>query len=192
MAIDWDKFANVAARASSDQDGEAVNAVRLMQRMLKKENMTFVDLAERCRQGRTSAGSSDHIALMDALLVARLDTEQARREAKQAKMDLVHARYDADRAKEEARQATKRAKRAESALAAAQAVKTAADRRATVIALIQDPVNMARSDRDIAAAVGVSPQTVGNLRRKLGIAVTVRTVTRRGRDGQAQNYRIRQ
>jgi hypothetical protein len=69
---------------------------------------------------------------------------------------------------------------------------TVAERRAAVIALLQDPANMGRSDRDIAATIGVSPQTVGNLRRKLGVAVTPRTVTRRGRNGQVQKYQMKQ
>jgi hypothetical protein len=68
---------------------------------------------------------------------------------------------------------------------------TVTERRSTVIALLQDPANMGRSDRDIAATIGVSPQTVGNLRRKLGIAVTPRTVTRRGRNGQVQKYQMK-
>ena len=51
--------------------------------------------------------------------------------------------------------------------AAKEAPKTATERRAAVIAQLCDPETSQWSDRAIARAAGVSPQTVGNWRRKL-------------------------
>lgn len=44
--------------------------------------------------------------------------------------------------------------------------RTTAERRAAVLELLRSPADTTLSDREIARRVGVSPQTVGNLRRK--------------------------
>ena len=43
---------------------------------------------------------------------------------------------------------------------------TATARRADVLRLLSDPATAVLSDREIARRVGVSPQTVGNIRRR--------------------------
>jgi hypothetical protein len=49
--------------------------------------------------------------------------------------------------------------------------RTASERREEVMRLVIDPVTANLSDREIARRVGVSPQTVGNLRRRAGASV---------------------
>lgn len=46
--------------------------------------------------------------------------------------------------------------------------RTASERREEVMRLLADPATAALPDREIARRVGVSPQTVGNLRRRVG------------------------
>ena len=46
-------------------------------------------------------------------------------------------------------------------------IRTAGDRRRAVLAALVDPVTSALSAREIARRVGVSPTTVGNLRRRV-------------------------
>lgn len=46
--------------------------------------------------------------------------------------------------------------------------RTASERREEVMRILSDPVMAALPDREIARRVGVSPQTVGNLRRRAG------------------------
>jgi mannose-6-phosphate isomerase-like protein (cupin superfamily) len=46
--------------------------------------------------------------------------------------------------------------------------RTASERREEVVRLLSDPATAALPDREIARRVGVSPQTVGNLRRRVG------------------------
>jgi hypothetical protein len=47
--------------------------------------------------------------------------------------------------------------------------RTASERREEVNRLVTDPATASLSDREIARRVGVSPQTVGNLRRRAGV-----------------------
>ena len=60
------------------------------------------------------------------------------------------------------------------------------DRRARVLALLSNLDTAAWSDRAIAQAAGVSPSTVGKLRRSIGAAPAVRSVQRGG-----QIYRMK-
>jgi hypothetical protein len=192
MALNMDKLVKVMARMSSDQDGEALNALRRTQAMLAEDKMSFVDVANRFRQsaGKTSADFDDRDELISAAWKARMDAAQARQETEQAKRETAWAKQQANWAKQEIERLKQDAEWArqmvEQARQNAERGKTVADRRATVIAMIQDPANMGRSDRNIAATVGVSPQIVGNLRRKLGIGLTTRNATRQGRNGHAQ------
>jgi hypothetical protein len=192
MALNMDRFAKIMAMMSSNQDGEALNALRHAQAMLAEEKMSFLDVANRFRQsaGKTSADFDDRDELMSAALKARIDAAQARQDAEQAKRETAWAQQQANWAKQEIEQLKQEVEWArqmvEQARQDAEQGKTVADRRATVIAMIQDPANRGRSDRDIAATVGVSPQTVGNLRRKLGIGLTTRTTTWRGRNEHMQ------
>ncbi len=70
---------------------------------------------------------------------------------------------------------------------------SATDRRQTVIALLMDPERCRWSNREIARQVGVSPQTVGNWRKKLSDGAEEETaperVVRRGKSAYAMDTR---
>ena len=90
-----------------------------------------------------------------ALHEAGLDRKQQRQLAAALLADIDRLRSRWERARPAPRHAP------------GDAPKTATDRRAAVIAQLCDPETSQWSDRAIARAAGVSPQTVGNWRRKL-------------------------
>ena len=56
MALDTDKLSKLLAMASSTEDGEALNALRLAKTLLAKEGLSFTDLAQSVRAaGRATA-----------------------------------------------------------------------------------------------------------------------------------------
>lgn len=111
--------------------------------------------------GETEAITFEDIAARMHLLAARSDLggglppERLKRLATAVVADITRLRARWEAAKPALRST------------AEEAPKTATERRASVIAQLCDPETSQWSDRAIARVAGVSPQTVGNWRRKL-------------------------
>jgi multidrug resistance efflux pump len=185
----WLRVAKSLALISSNNDHEVLAGARGALRVLDGQRMTIHDLVERLRQPAENAFFSDaeRSRLTREAALAKREAEQAKREAEAAQREVERAKLDVELAKREAEQAKREAER----LKTVSQLKKVSERRAIIIALLRDPANAGRSNRNVAAAVGVSPQTVGNLRRQIGIEAAARTVTRRGPGGRPQTYQMR-
>ena len=60
--LDAERFAKVLALASSNMDGEALAALRKANAMLQSAGMSFIDIAERLKEGRPAAVHYEHTA----------------------------------------------------------------------------------------------------------------------------------
>jgi DNA-binding NarL/FixJ family response regulator len=173
IALDAGKLAKVLALADSEQEGEALAAVRAAGGMLAKAGLSFADLLNAPPSPRCAAVDEYWLRHVALHVVEALQDEVAgyKREAKDLQRRLNRAQRDLARARREAAcwKAAAESAGGASAVQGADAPprRTHAAIRSAIEAYLADPVKTALSDREIARRVGVSNQTVSNHRKRL-------------------------
>jgi DNA-binding NarL/FixJ family response regulator len=155
--VDPQKLAKVLALADSSHEGEVATALHVAGRILRSAGRGWGDLARLVEAGGAPPPRA-HTALqreLDALRRA-LAGERARhaQELRRLREEGAAAQAAAERT----------IARLRTELARAQGLRTPQERRAEVVRLLRAG---GLADREIARQVGVSPQTVGNVRRGL-------------------------
>ncbi len=207
--INLDRLDKVLALVGSDKEGEAVAALRMARQMLGRAGLSFRDIFDPARNAAPAAAPDPpdpdgHSRLKTMILEASL--KEARKELE--KWNRL-AREEKDLREQEtaalaAEIETLRRARTEApagppagaptgvpaspptgAYGEAGSPLRASDRRRIVIDRLRDPETRNLSDRAIARQLGVSPQTVGNWRKRLAetaeqVSEAVRLVQRRG------------
>jgi hypothetical protein len=166
-----ERFAKVLAVAGSDKDGEALSALRKARSMLADAGLTFTDVAQSIGKagGHHGRQSGDTEALRGLLLVTEIELEACRHEIEQYKRQLKKLEHE--------RTTKKTLKRSLAAI------------EARMRAVLNDPRLARLSDRELARRTGISPQAVGNWRRRLaaeGAAFGSRRSSTVDREGQAR------
>jgi hypothetical protein len=163
--LDITRFSKVLALAGSNIDGEALAALRKAKAMLSAANLSFTDLAQSVAGGGGGGHEADRLRKHIADLEDRLAASLAQ-----------NVRYE---------QELKRLKRAQqSGTPRTESLKrTRAEIAATMRGVLGDPILSLLRDREIARRTGMSPQAVGNWRRRLEAerAAARRTVHNRRR-----------
>ena len=158
--LDLRKLAKVLALADSAHAGEAATALRAADRLLKSGGKTWGDLAGLVLAGGTPASKARAALRRERDALERALAEERARHA----LELRRLRAEFSEA-QAASERTIAGLRAE--LAQVRRLQTPQDRRAEVVRLLRTG---GMADREVARRVGVSPQTVGNIRRGLGSA----------------------
>lgn len=117
------------------------------------------------------------------------EAEDARQTLAAAHQELLRVRMQLAEVDSERRRLRQLLERAGSA---APAWRHNADKRAAVLLLLSDPAMATLSDREIARRAGVSPQTVGNIRRDEGCPAPLPTERQVVRNGKAYTMRVAQ
>ena len=141
--LDVTRFAKVLALAGSDVDGEALAAVRKAGKMLQAANLSFTDIAQSLGSGAIIEGGGDELARL------RLRLADADR--------LIRA-YQKEVAKLRAERPTP---------PGGSPRRTRAEIAATMRSIFGKFQLAQLSNREIARRTGLSPQAVGNWRRRL-------------------------
>jgi len=158
--LDLRKLAKVLALADSAHAGEAATALRAADRLLKSGGKTWGDLAELVLAGGTPPSKARAALRRERDALKQALAEERARHA----LELRRLREESAAAQKSLEQ-TIAGLRTE--LAQLRRLQTPRDRRAEVVRLLQVG---GLADREVARRVGVSPQTVGNIRRGLGSA----------------------
>lgn len=164
--LDLRRFYQALMLADSNVSGERQAAFAGCERILKAAGMTWGDFARRLQAQGSNFSEQSRIRIMETEIShlrgvnMRLKKENARLRAEQRKPPPAPPRRD-DRSAELAalRRQLEEVSAERDRLLTRQ---SPADRRAAILQLLRQG---GQSDRAIARAVGVSPQTVGNLRR---------------------------
>ena len=173
--LNAEKLAKVLALADSEQEGEALAAVRKAGGMLAKAGLSFADLLAAPGAKGARPDDADWVRSVALLVIGRLRDEVAahRRSAKDLQRRLNRAQRDLRRARRDAAKWKDAAELTGGPLApmptTADAVahrRTRAAIRAAIAEYLTDPVKTALPDREIARRVGVSNQTVANHRKR--------------------------
>jgi hypothetical protein len=135
--LDKERFAKVLALAGSDVDGEALAALRTAQKMLRAANLSFTDVAQSFGSGGKSGSNS---AVIDRLHATILSLHCRLADAER-EIDRLRSRKGLSR--------------------------TRAEIAASIRVILKSPDLSRLPDREIARRTGLSPQTVGNWRRRL-------------------------
>jgi hypothetical protein len=145
--LDITKFTKVLALAGSDMDGEALAALRKAQSMLKAANLSFTDVAQSIG-GSVGGQGGERLRLRIAELEGQNDIYRT-----------MIAGYERD---------LNRLRRAQPNTTRAESLKrTRAQIAAKMRSVLGDAKLSLLSDREIARQTGISPQAVGNWRRRL-------------------------
>ena len=137
--LDRERFAKVLALAGSDVDGEALAAIRKARQLLHAATMSFTDIARSLGNGTEASDARNELA--------RVRVRLADAEA------LIQTNLqEIDRLRSQTRTGLRR---------------TRAEIAGTIRTILKSPQLARLSDREIARRTGLSPQTVGNWRRRL-------------------------
>ncbi len=147
--LNTERFTKILALAGSDRDGEALSALRKARAMLTEAGLTFTDVAQSIgktgyRHGRQTAEAE---TLRQLLVAVEIERDVCRNEIEEYKRKL----------KKLEREQTKR-KSLKRSLAMVEA---------RMRAVLRDRRMARLSDRELARRTGISPQAVGNWRRRL-------------------------
>ena len=167
--LDIDRFTKVLALAGSDRDGEALSALRQARKMLAAVGLSFTDVAQSIGKagGHHSRRQDGEVeALRQQLVVTEVQLDLCRCELEQSKRKLKEL--------ERARPGGKSLKRSLAAI------------ETRMRAVLRDPRLSRLSDRELARRTGISPQAVGNWRRRVAAEIAIAysqmsTMDRKGR-----------
>lgn len=148
--FDYMRLAKVLALAGSDADGEALAALRKAKIMLQAENLSFTHIAE------ALAAKSGQSATEAKYLHQHLATLQGQNRSLQIRITQLERQLE-----------NLRSQREHGAFSPGGLKRSRAEIADAMRAIFDDPVASYISDREIARQTGLSPQTVGNWRRKL-------------------------
>jgi DNA-binding CsgD family transcriptional regulator len=153
--LDIKRFAKVLALLGSDQDGEAAAALAQAKAMLRKDKRSFTDVARLVVIGAEREHEADHL---------RKRVEDLEDYGTRLKADLYSSRVRIIRQEE-----LERLRRAgpSSPQQTGSLKRTQTEIEAKMRAVLGDARLSILSDREIARRTGISPQTVGNWRRRL-------------------------
>lgn len=165
------KLAKVLALADSQQEGEALAAVRKAGEMLAKAGLSFTDLLSVPDSPCACGADGDWVRHVALQVIDNLQDEVAthKRAAKELQRRLNRVRRELARARRDAacwKDAAEREGRILPAPPREPERRTHAAIRSAIEAYLTDPVKAALSDREIARRVGVSNQTVSNHRKR--------------------------
>lgn len=149
--LDHVRLAKVLALAGSDADGEALAALRKVSDMLRAENLSLTHLAQWIAAGPPSSSGTQHLRRRVATVERLNSMLQAR--ISDLEIEIHHLRSRPANRSQSLNSPSLRRSRAEISDA--------------MHAVFADPVSDYLSDREIARRTGLSPQTVGNWRRRL-------------------------
>jgi hypothetical protein len=135
-------FAKILALAGSDKDGEALAALRKAQKMLHAAHLSFTDVAQSFEAGRHGSSGSDADHLRRCL----------------AEAEKLIVAYQDELAELQAMQST---------APGGSPGQTRAAIAERMRSILGDARLSCLSDREIARRTGLSPQTIGNWRRRL-------------------------
>jgi hypothetical protein len=152
--LNTDRFAKVLALAGSNMDGEALSALRKVRSMLAGAGLSFTDVAQSI--GKTG-GHSGHSAEIDSL----------RRRLRGAETDLSMSRHEIKAYKEKLEQLQRQVAAVRSQRRGTNLKRSLAQIEARMRSVLGDPRLSCLSDRELARRTGISPQAVGNWRRRL-------------------------
>jgi DNA-directed RNA polymerase specialized sigma24 family protein len=142
------RFTKILALAGSYRDGEALSALRKARAMLAEAGLTFTDVAQSVgKSARHGHQTVEAEALKRLLLVAEFERDAYRNEIEECKRKLK---------KLEREQTQRKSLRRSMAMIEARMRAVLRDRRLKRL-----------SDRELARRTGISPQAVGNWRRRL-------------------------
>jgi hypothetical protein len=141
--LDISRFVKVLALAGSNADGEALAALRTAQRMLRAANMSFTDIAQSLENGVPVTNTGDELARLRLELADAIKLIGAYRK----ELDQLRA--------------------SRSASTGGNLKRTRAAIAATMRGILNDPRLSRLSDREIARRTGLSPQSVGNWRKRI-------------------------
>jgi Homeodomain-like domain len=141
--LDISRFVKVLPLAGSTVDGEASAALCTAHKMLRTANLSFTDMVQSMESGVPISGGGDELArlrveLADAVKLIR---------AYQKELDQLRAHR--------------------SRSAGGTLKRTRAEITATMHGIFKESRLSQFSDREIARRTGLSPQTVGNWRRRI-------------------------
>jgi DNA-directed RNA polymerase specialized sigma24 family protein len=146
--LNTERFTKILALAGSDRDGEALSALRKARAMLTEAGLTFTDVAQSVgKSGRHGHQTVEAEALKRLLLVAEFERDAFRNEMEECRRKLK---------KLEREQSQRKSLRRSMAMIEARMRAVLRDRRLAGL-----------SDRELARRTGISPQAVGNWRRRL-------------------------
>jgi hypothetical protein len=170
-----DRLAKVLQLLDSPHDGEALAAGRRAMAILRQSGLGPTDLAKRLSTPPQSGPAKlDRALALEAQLAAATSALTA------VKAELKHWQDQAwtaaslvaeleDAVREANQQASLRPPGAPEGVTSAEALpRTQAEKREAVRALLDDPSTAVLSDRELARRLSLSPQTIGNWRRRLG------------------------
>ena len=158
--IDLRKLAKVLALVDSAQVGEAASALQAASRILSTGGMSWGDLGKLALAGSIAPSAARKRLQRERDALQQALAEERARHA--LELRRLRAEFSGAQAASERTIAGLRAE-----LAQVRRLQTPRDRRAEVIRLLRLG---GLADREVARRVGVSPQTVGNIRRGLGSA----------------------
>jgi hypothetical protein len=147
--LDITRFTKVLALAGSNADGEALAALRKARAMLRAANLSFTDVAQSVAAGRGGGHEADSLRRRLA-------------EADKLVMVLQLRISDYEQQLDELKRAQRSGK-----LRTGSLKRTRAEIAAKMRAILGDARLSLLSDREIARRTGISPQAVGNWRRRL-------------------------
>jgi transcriptional regulator with XRE-family HTH domain len=150
--FDHARFAKVLALAGSDADGEALAALRKARDMLRAADLSFTHVAQTFAAGTVRDTTETQYLRQHLATAERFNRMlQSRIDALERQLGALRSR----RCKGSPSPKSQSLKRSRAEIAAA------------MRAIFDDPLSYFLSDREIARRTGLSPQTVGNWRRKL-------------------------
>jgi hypothetical protein len=171
--LNTDRFAKVLALAGSNMDGEALAALRKARVMLADAGLSFIDLALSIGKAGGHPGHSGEVErLRRQLVLAEVDLDVCRKEIEDYKQQLKQLQCERSRAG-----------------SATNLRRSLAAIETRMRAVLGDARLSKLSDRELARRSGMSPQAVGNWRRRL---VAERAAAQRGvHSGQRSRSRLR-
>jgi hypothetical protein len=168
--LNTDRFAKVLALAGSNMDGEALAALRKARVMLAAAGLSFTDVALSIGKAGGHPGHSGEVErLRRQLVLAEVDLDVCRKEIEDYKQKLKQLQGERSRA--------------------GSATNLRRSLAARMRAVFGDARLSKLGDRELARRTGISPQAVGNWRRRLAAE---RAAAQRGvHSGQRSRSRLR-
>jgi hypothetical protein len=152
--LNTERFVKVLALAGSNIDGEALSALRKVRSMLANAGLSFTDVAQSI--GKTD-GHSGHSAEVDSL----------RQRLRVAETDIVICRHEIKAYKEKLKRLQRQVAAVRSQGGGRNLKRSLAQVETRMRSVLGDPQLSRLSDRELARRTGISPQAIGNWRRRL-------------------------